>query len=44
LPAKLGVLSRAMANRFYFDKIYEATFIRAHDFIAVPVYADHEGI
>jgi NADH-quinone oxidoreductase subunit L len=34
LPAKLGWLSRAMANRFYFDDIYEATFIRAHDFIA----------
>ena len=23
-----------MKNRFYFDEIYEATFIRAHDFIA----------
>jgi NADH-quinone oxidoreductase subunit L len=34
LPAKLGWLSRAMANRFYFDEIYEATFVRAHDFIA----------
>jgi NADH-quinone oxidoreductase subunit L len=34
LPAKLGALSRAMANRFYFDEIYEATVIRAHDFIA----------
>ena len=34
LPEKLGALSRAMANRFYFDEIYEATFIRAHDFIA----------
>ena len=34
LPAKLGGLSRAMANRFYFDEIYEATVIRAHDFIA----------
>ncbi len=34
LPAKLGWLSRAMKNRFYFDEIYEATFIRAHDFIA----------
>jgi len=34
LPAKLGWLSRAMANRFYFDEIYEATVIRAHDFIA----------
>ena len=34
LPAKLGWLSRAMANRFYFDELYEATFIRAHDFIA----------
>ncbi len=34
LPAKLGVLSTAMKNRFYFDEIYEATFIRAHDTIA----------
>jgi NADH-quinone oxidoreductase subunit L len=34
LPAKLGWFSRAMANRFYFDELYEATFIRAHDFIA----------
>jgi NADH-quinone oxidoreductase subunit L len=34
LPAKLGWLSRAMQNRFYFDELYEATFIRAHDFIA----------
>jgi len=34
LPAKLGGLSRAMANRFYFDEIYEATVIRIHDAIA----------
>jgi NADH-quinone oxidoreductase subunit L len=34
LPAKLGALSRAMANRFYFDELYEATVIRWHDFIA----------
>jgi len=34
LPAKLGALSTAMKNRFYFDELYEATFIRAHDFIA----------
>jgi len=34
LPAKLGALSRAMANRFYFDEIYEATLIRLHDAIA----------
>ena len=34
LPAKLGFLSRAMKNRFYFDEIYEATVIRLHDFIA----------
>jgi len=34
LPAKLGWLSRAMQNRFYFDELYEATFIRAHDLIA----------
>jgi NADH-quinone oxidoreductase subunit L len=34
LPARLGRLAAAMKNRFYFDEIYEATFIRAHDFIA----------
>jgi len=34
LPAKLGGLSRAMSNRFYFDELYEATFIRVHDAIA----------
>ena len=34
LPAKLGGLATAMKNRFYFDEIYEATFIRLHDFIA----------
>lgn len=34
LPAKLGALSRAMANRFYFDELYEATVIRTHDLIA----------
>ena len=37
LPAKLGGLATAMKNRFYFDEIYEATFIRAHDFIATVV-------
>ncbi len=34
LPAKLGGFARAMKNRFYFDELYEATFIRAHDFLA----------
>ena len=34
LPGRLGVLATAMKNRFYFDEIYEATFIRAHDSIA----------
>jgi NADH-quinone oxidoreductase subunit L len=34
LPAKLGGLATAMKNRFYFDEIYEATFIPAHDFLA----------
>ena len=34
LPQKLGWLSRAMANRFYFDEIYEGTVIRAHELIA----------
>jgi NADH-quinone oxidoreductase subunit L len=34
LPAKLGGFATAMKNRFYFDELYEATVIRAHDFIA----------
>jgi len=34
LPAKWGTLSRAMRNRFYFDEIYQATFIRLHEFLA----------
>jgi len=34
LPAKLGPLATWMKNKFYFDELYEATFIRAHDFIA----------
>jgi NADH-quinone oxidoreductase subunit L len=34
LPARLGALSRWMRNRFYLDELYEATFIRLHDFLA----------
>jgi NADH-quinone oxidoreductase subunit L len=34
LPARLGGLSRWMRNRFYFDELYQATFIRLHDFLA----------
>ncbi|HTX20545.1 MAG TPA: NADH-quinone oxidoreductase subunit L [Candidatus Aquilonibacter sp.] len=34
LPAMLGPLATAMKNKFYFDELYEATFVRAHDFIA----------
>jgi NADH-quinone oxidoreductase subunit L len=34
LPAKLGGLATAMKNKFYFDELYEATFIRAHDFLS----------
>ncbi len=34
LPAKLGALSRAMQNRFYFDELYAATVIRFHDGLA----------
>jgi NADH-quinone oxidoreductase subunit L len=34
LPERLGALSRAMRNRFYFDELYEAVFIRGHDMIA----------
>ena len=41
LPAKLGPLATAMKNRFYFDEIYEATLIRAHDAIAwVAAFVD----
>jgi len=34
LPKKLGGLATAMKNKFYFDELYEATFIRLHDFLA----------
>jgi NADH-quinone oxidoreductase subunit L len=34
LPEKLGGLSRAMRNRFYFDELYEATVIRLHNALA----------
>ncbi|HEV2329392.1 MAG TPA: NADH-quinone oxidoreductase subunit L [Verrucomicrobiae bacterium] len=34
LPEMLGGLATAMKNKFYFDEIYEATFVRAHDFVA----------
>jgi NADH-quinone oxidoreductase subunit L len=34
LPEKLGGLATAMKNKFWFDELYEATFIRLHDFIA----------
>jgi NADH-quinone oxidoreductase subunit L len=34
LPDKLGALSRWMRNRFYFDELYQATFIRFHDSLA----------
>jgi NADH-quinone oxidoreductase subunit L len=34
LPAKLGVVSVWMRNRFYFDEIYQFLFIRPHDFLA----------
>jgi NADH-quinone oxidoreductase subunit L len=34
LPAKLGVLATWMRDKFYFDELYEATFIRFHDFLA----------
>jgi NADH-quinone oxidoreductase subunit L len=38
LPEKLGALSRAMRNRFYFDELYEATVIRLHN--AISALAD----
>ena len=48
LPRKLGGLATAMKNRFYFDELYEATFIRFHDFLAaVADWADRwllEGV
>jgi NADH-quinone oxidoreductase subunit L len=34
LPEKLGALSRAMQNRFYFDEIYEASVIRIHEMLS----------
>lgn len=34
LPEKLGVLSIWMKNKFYFDELYQNTFVRAHDAIA----------
>jgi NADH-quinone oxidoreductase subunit L len=34
LPEQFTALSRAMRNRFYFDEIYEAVFIRPHDLVA----------
>jgi NADH-quinone oxidoreductase subunit L len=34
LPTKLGGLSTAMRNRFYFDELYEMTVIPLHDAIA----------
>jgi len=37
LPTKLGPVAKWMKNKFYFDEIYEATFIRAHDVIAAVV-------
>ena len=34
LPQKLGAASQWMRDRFYFDELYEATFIRVHDLVA----------
>jgi NADH-quinone oxidoreductase subunit L len=34
LPEKLGALARWMRDRFYFDELYEATFIKWHDRLA----------
>jgi NADH-quinone oxidoreductase subunit L len=34
IPAKLGGLATLMKNKFYFDEIYEITFVRTHDCIA----------
>jgi NADH-quinone oxidoreductase subunit L len=35
LPAKLGALSAALRNRFYFDEFYEAIVIKFHDVVAL---------
>jgi NADH-quinone oxidoreductase subunit L len=34
LPGKLGAVARWMRDRFYLDELYQATFIRLHDFLA----------
>jgi len=34
LPARITELSAVLRSRFYFDELYEATLIRAHDLIA----------
>jgi NADH-quinone oxidoreductase subunit L len=34
LPAKIGPLAGWMRDRFYFDELYEATVIKAHDTVA----------
>jgi len=34
LPDKLGAITRAMRNRFYFDEIYEATLVKLQDLFA----------
>ncbi len=42
LPQMLGPLATAMKNKFYFDELYERTFVRAHDMIAaVADWIDH---
>ena len=44
LPAKLGILAKWMKNKFYFDELYEATFIRAHDTIAAIASGIDQGL
>jgi len=34
LPARLGALSRALRNRFYFDEFYDATVVSFHELLA----------
>jgi NADH-quinone oxidoreductase subunit L len=34
LPDKLGAIGLWMRDRFYLDELYQATFIRLHDFLA----------
>jgi NADH-quinone oxidoreductase subunit L len=34
LPGLLGAFTSALRNRFYFDELYEATFVKVQDLLA----------